>query len=253
MEDNVRKRMYICVTGSLCCVVENWQNTVNQLWWKKIKIIKKKKKKHFPILNFPTQLQGRALAWNSYLSSFRYENTVLFSWGRENHMHHSYHHHLHSSLLNPNWPCKGTACLHPKRSQLLEIRGENNVCVKTAVFKIGTWSPHPHLCPVRRWGRNRIKLSHQWLVHVVTKVAVGKAMLQPRMPFFFGHLTAYGIPGPGVRSELQLWPAGVAMLDPLTHRAGPGMQPVSWCCRDATDAVVPWQELREVLIFNSDK
>ena len=168
-------------------------------------------------------------------------------------MHHSYHHHLHSSLLNPNWPCKGTACLHPKRSQLLEIRGENNVCVKTAVFKIGTWSPHPHLCPVRRWGRNRIKLSHQWLVHVVTKVAVGKAMLQPRMPFFFGHLTAYGIPGPGVRSELQLWPAGVAMLDPLTHRAGPGMQPVSWCCRDATDAVVPWQELREVLIFNSDK
>ena len=29
MEDNVRKRMYIFVTGSLCSTVENLQNTVN--------------------------------------------------------------------------------------------------------------------------------------------------------------------------------------------------------------------------------
>ena len=31
--DNVRKKEYInvCVTGSPCCTVENWKNTVNQL------------------------------------------------------------------------------------------------------------------------------------------------------------------------------------------------------------------------------
>ena len=31
------------MTGSPCCTVENWQNSVNQLEWKKIKIMKKKK------------------------------------------------------------------------------------------------------------------------------------------------------------------------------------------------------------------
>ena len=39
---------YVCVTGPPCCVVENWRDTVNQLWWKKTKIIKKKKKTVLP-------------------------------------------------------------------------------------------------------------------------------------------------------------------------------------------------------------
>ena len=32
-----RTYVYVYVTGSPCCRVENWQNTVNQLWWKKNK------------------------------------------------------------------------------------------------------------------------------------------------------------------------------------------------------------------------
>ena len=27
------------------------------------------------------------------------------------------------------------------------------------------------------------------------------------------------------------------MLDPLTHLAWPGIKPVPWCCRDATDPI----------------
>ena len=37
--------------------------------------------------------------------------------------------------------------------------------------------------------------------------------------------------------------AAVATLDPLTHRAGSGIKPVFWHCKDATDTVVPQQEL----------
>ena len=33
-----------------------------------------------------------------------------------------------------------------------------------------------------------------------------------------------------------------AMPDPLTHCAGLGSKPVSWCCRDASDPIVPQQE-----------
>ena len=29
--------IYVCVTGSPCCMVENWQNHVSQLWWGKKK------------------------------------------------------------------------------------------------------------------------------------------------------------------------------------------------------------------------
>ena len=31
--------VHVCVTGSQCYTVENWQNSVNQLKWKKVKII----------------------------------------------------------------------------------------------------------------------------------------------------------------------------------------------------------------------
>ena len=38
--------------------------------------------------------------------------------------------------------------------------------------------------------------------------------------------------------------AAVAALDPLTHCSRPGIEPVSWCCRDAADPVAPQQELQ---------
>jgi len=39
--------------------------------------------------------------------------------------------------------------------------------------------------------------------------------------------------------------AAEAMPDPLTHWARPGIEPVSWCCRQAADPIVPQQELLE--------
>ena len=59
------------------------------------------------------------------------------------------------------------------------------------------------------------------------------------MLFFFGHPTAYGVPGPrdGIRSKLQLRRL-LQLQQPfgsLTHRAGPGIKPVSQHSRAATD------------------
>jgi len=68
--------------------------------------------------------------------------------------------------------------------------------------------------------------------------------------FAFDRPTAYGVPGLGIRSELQLQPcaSAVATLDPLTHCAGPGIELVSWYCREATDLFVPQWELHGLLI-----
>ena len=43
-EDRVKKEcIHVCATGSHCYKVENWQNIVNKLQWKKNHYIKKKK------------------------------------------------------------------------------------------------------------------------------------------------------------------------------------------------------------------
>ena len=41
---------------------------------------------------------------------------------------------------------------------------------------------------------------------------------------FFCHPAAHGVPGAGIRSELQLWPAAAMAM---------------WCSRDATNPVAP--------------
>ena len=35
----------------------------------------------------------------------------------------------------------------------------------------------------------------------------------------------------------------------LIHCAGHGIEPASWCCRDAADPIAPWQELLKVAFF----
>ena len=62
--------------------------------------------------------------------------------------------------------------------------------------------------------------------------------------FFFDHPLAYGVPGPGIRSEQQLQPTP----DPLTHCARPGIKPMSWCCRDAVNPIAPQLELMEMIL-----
>ena len=62
--------------------------------------------------------------------------------------------------------------------------------------------------------------------------------------FFFVYPVAYG--GPEARdhtqAEAEIYAAGVAIPDLLTHCAGPGIKSVSWCCRDAADPVGPQRE-----------
>ena len=59
--------------------------------------------------------------------------------------------------------------------------------------------------------------------------------------FIFGHPKAYGVPGPGIRSELQLSKAA-AILDPLTDCTRLGVKPESWHCRDTADPLAAQQE-----------
>ena len=68
--------------------------------------------------------------------------------------------------------------------------------------------------------------------------------------FFFSCLEAY-IPHSIWSSWArdQIWGtvvtylAAAAVLDPLTHCAGPGIKPASWSCRDAIDPVAPQEKL----------
>lgn len=43
----------------------------------------------------------------------------------------------------------------------------------------------------------------------------------------------------------------VAVLDPLTHFAGPGVEPASWCCRGTADRLAPKWELQYFGLFSS--
>ena len=62
--------------------------------------------------------------------------------------------------------------------------------------------------------------------------------------FFFYCSVAYGIPGPGIRSDhnhdLCYSCSNAGSFNPLCWAR---IKPSSWCCRDATDPVVPQQEL----------
>ena len=69
-------------------------------------------------------------------------------------------------------------------------------------------------------------------------------------PSFSGCPTADGVPGPGIRSELQLRPTlqlwQRQSFNPLSWL---GMEPASWRCRDAADPLVPQWELLSVLLL----
>ena len=68
--------------------------------------------------------------------------------------------------------------------------------------------------------------------------------LRPSILFFFCYPTVHGVPGPGIRSELQLQPIPqLRQCRSLTHRARPGIEPASWYCKDAADCILPQQEL----------
>ena len=62
-------------------------------------------------------------------------------------------------------------------------------------------------------------------------------------------LIANGVPGLRIRSMLQLPYATGTTLDPLTNCTELGIEPVSWCCRDAADPIVPQQELFKSLLY----
>lgn len=45
-----------------------------------------------------------------------------------------------------------------------------------------------------------------------------------------------------IRAAVATYTAALATPDPLTHFAGPGIEPVLWQCRNAADPIVPQQE-----------
>ena len=62
--------------------------------------------------------------------------------------------------------------------------------------------------------------------------------------FFFGHPTADGVPGPGIRPKLQLQPTPQLWKHwILNHCAGLGIESASQRSRDAADPIVPQWEL----------
>ena len=78
-----------------------------------------------------------------------------------------------------------------------------------------------------------------WKIQVNSRILNGEDFF-----FFFFRPSVYGVPGPGIGSkpQVQLIP------DPLTHCAGLGIEPASWCCRDATNPGAPQQELLNLLL-----
>ena len=49
-----------------------------------------------------------------------------------------------------------------------------------------------------------------------------------------------------IRAAVATYHAAVAVPDPLAHGARLGIEPASWCCRDATDPFMPHQGLQKV-------
>ena len=62
--------------------------------------------------------------------------------------------------------------------------------------------------------------------------------------FFFGHPEAHKVPGQGSDpATVVTYAATMAMPDPLTHCGGTGIEPVSQCCGDIADPIVPQWDL----------
>ena len=58
--------------------------------------------------------------------------------------------------------------------------------------------------------------------------------------FLFGHPTAYGVSRPGIRSKPQLQlMCSCSNAGSFNHCARLRIEPVSWCCRDAANPIVP--------------
>ena len=64
---------------------------------------------------------------------------------------------------------------------------------------------------------------------------------------FFSFLAACGLWSSWTRDQIgdafTTYTITLATLDPLTHCTSPGIEPVSWRCRDATNPFAPQKEL----------
>ena len=50
----------------------------------------------------------------------------------------------------------------------------------------------------------------------------------------------FGVPARDqIQDTMVTYAAASTMQDPLTHYTGLGIEPASWCCRDAADPIVP--------------
>ena len=67
--------------------------------------------------------------------------------------------------------------------------------------------------------------------------------------FWLPHGIWHSLARDQVQATVATCITAMTVLDPLTHCAGPGIKPVSWCCRDVADPVAPQWELLSVLLF----
>ena len=73
------------------------------------------------------------------------------------------------------------------------------------------------------------------------------------LDLFFLFWPPYSIGSSQARDQIQVavvtYAIAVAMQDHLTQCTGPGIEPVSWHCRDSTNPIAPEQELHLLGIF----
>ena len=83
----------------------------------------------------------------------------------------------------------------------------------------------------------------------------GASVSSPFVHFFF-FLATPGIWSYWARDQIRAtvvtYTAAVATPNPLTPCAGPGIEPVSWRCRDAANPVVPQRELLFCFFISSE-
>ena len=102
--------------------------------------------------------------------------------------------------------------------------------------------PKPGYCfPLTHQGPSTLSSLGSWALLFLVWQSLQKWYLPP--PPIFGCLETCGVPGPGIRSELQMWPKQQLwqgrVLDP----------PASRWCQDISDPVEPWWELQWYLYW----
>ena len=157
----------------------------------------------------------------------------------------------HSSP-HPPLPHNLFSCKHPSLTELLEpadLRAEAEIADDLLTRTVSVPTPaRPSV-----WLRAGVGGGSRGLVLPVMLLLIsslsGLCFLTHEMgtTALFGHTAAYGVPWPGIRSELQLWQCRV--LNPLSQARDQTGVPASQQRRGAADPAMPQQELQYLFLL----